>query len=76
RPHIVHSVLYTTPHKFLAVFVDNPRGEKWDFSPRLSISEYHQKLLEVDANGGRPRCVYSKYSANREMFYGVVWDYP
>jgi len=75
RPKIVNSILYVEPSRYLAVFTDNPRSEKWDFSPRLTTDEYHQQLTEVDAKGGHVRCVCSRQE-NGEVFYTVVWDYP
>jgi len=75
RPHIVDSILYSSPQRYLAVFVDNPRAEKWDFSARLTTKEYRQQLSSVDSRGGRPRCVCSR-EENGEIYYSVVWDYP
>jgi len=75
RPHLVDSILYSSPQRYLAVFVDNPRAEKWDFSPRLTTNDYRRQLLTVDSKGGRPRCVCSR-EENGEIYYSVVWDYP
>jgi len=75
RPHIVDSILYSSPQRYLAIFVDNPRTEKWDFSPRLKTNEYRQQLSTVDSKGGCPRCVCSQ-EENGEIYYSVVWDFP
>ncbi len=75
RPRIVDSILYTSPPRYLAVFVENPRAEKWEFTPRLTENEYHEQLSVVDSKGGHPRCVFSREDSG-EIVYSALWDYP
>jgi len=75
RLHIVNAVNYVPSPVYVAVFIDNPDDESWEFSPRLTIDEYRQKLMEVDAKGGQPRCVVSR-ETDDEVIYTAVWDDP
>jgi len=59
----------------MAVFTDAANSDKWEFSQQLTVDEYHRKLLEVDAQGGRARCVYSR-DEDGKILYTAVWDYP
>jgi len=75
RPHIVNAINYIDSPRYFAVFVDNPRSERWKFSPHMKTAEYRAELLRADSEGGRPRCVFSR-EENGEAVYSVVWDYP
>ncbi|HQZ66778.1 MAG TPA: bifunctional serine/threonine-protein kinase/formylglycine-generating enzyme family protein [Planctomycetaceae bacterium] len=75
RLHLVDSVRDSALPTSMAVFTDAANSDKWEFSQQLTVDEYHRKLLEVDAQGGRARCVYSR-DEDGKILYTAVWDYP
>ncbi|MEZ6121722.1 MAG: bifunctional serine/threonine-protein kinase/formylglycine-generating enzyme family protein [Planctomycetaceae bacterium] len=75
RLHLVDSVRDSSSPASMAVFTDAEHVGRWEFSQLMTAEEYHQKLLDVDAQGGQARCVYSREEAGK-IFYTAVWDFP
>lgn len=77
RLHLLAGIRGSNEPRFNAIFVKHAHipgsNSDWAVSPRLTVAQYEEILVKVDAMGGRPRCVTSTIE-DGQVIYSVLWD--